>query len=159
MSARAAMGNAGRAHLDGLAPQPREFRAAAFPAEVDTRHLLFSRKMTKPTKIERMEKTLLKNSLRFCQADARVQLARRQRKELRDLHDPEDGVCCLPSGNQSDEEGSGRKALPREKWCEHCRRITSEAISYGDALWERRAAKTGMKRVHKLLCKLKSNSN
>src|ERR1700722_3981871 len=113
--------------------------------------------MEKLLEAERLQKTLLNNALRFCQADAYVQLARRQWKELHELP-PEHRVCCLPIGNRS--EAAFREASPKKKWCKHCRRIASGAINYYDALWERRAAKIGMKRAFKFLqTKLKQASD
>jgi hypothetical protein len=109
------------------------------------------RALAKPSRIDRLQKMLLNNALRFCRAEVKVQLARRQWKELHDLHDPESRICCLSSVSPMDEQ-DGREALPKSQWCEHCQRITSEAISYYDALWERRAAKVGMRRAYKLLC-------
>jgi hypothetical protein len=112
--------------------------------------------MTIPLKlptIDRIRSTLLGNAIRFCQADSEVQLAIKQWQEIRARHDPYTGVCCLPWGDPSD-ENDGREALPKEEWCEYCKRFTLEAIDKSDALWKRRAAKTGMKRAYKKLIDL-----
>lgn len=104
--------------------------------------------------LERLERRLLRAASDFCAADEQVKLARRQWREIHDLHDPYDGVYCLPweteNGNRSDE-------LPRSEWCEHCIRIIGEAVDYQYALWKRRSAKTRMKRANKEIELLRSD--
>jgi hypothetical protein len=111
-----------------------------------------------PPKSDRVRKTLLNNAIRFCRADAEIQLARRQWSEIHSLHDPYTGVCCLPWGDPSDENNPDREALPKDEWCEHCKRIMLEAVDYDAALWNRRAAKTGMKRAYERLIDLSKKS-
>jgi hypothetical protein len=99
----------------------------------------------------RTERTLLRAACDFCAADADVQKARSQWRELHSLHDPYEGVCCLPVGSPRAEGFVDRPALPRSKWCEDCKRIVSEAVDYEYALWRRRQAKTRMIRAYKKL--------
>ncbi|MFY9583901.1 MAG: hypothetical protein WAR21_05350 [Candidatus Acidiferrales bacterium] len=99
--------------------------------------------------MNRTEQTMLRAAMDFCHADADVQRAKNQWRELYNFHDPEIGVCCLPIKNQFGK--ITRRELPRSKWCEHCKRIVAEAVDYHYALWERRAAKVRMKRAYKKL--------
>lgn len=99
----------------------------------------------------RSERTLLRAARDFCASDADVQKARGQWRELHSLHDPHDGVCCLPANGPRDEGFAKRPALPPSNWCDDCKRIVSEAVDYQYALWSRRQAKVRMIRAHKKL--------
>ncbi len=93
---------------------------------------------------------MLRAAMDFCRADEDVQRRTILFRELRYQHSG-DEVCYLPI---KDNLGNVvRKARPQSKWCEHCKRLPWESVDYTDAKWERRAAKTRMKRAYKKLTK------
>lgn len=104
--------------------------------------------------VGRVRDRLLKAATDFCKADAQVQLARSQWREINTLHGYE-GVCCLSWDDE--EAGVNRGPLPRSKWCENCIRIMADAVDYQDALWKRRSAKTRMLKAHRDLELLTAN--
>jgi len=69
---------------------------------------------------------LLRAALDFCAADKDVQLAPQQWKEVHDWH--QDQVCCLPWKDPFEDNAQQLDLLPRSLWCEHCIRITNEAV-------------------------------
>ena len=90
---------------------------------------------------------MLRAAMDFCRADAEVQRRTSLLSGLRALHGSE--VCYIPI--KDDFGNIIRKARPQAKWCEHCKRLPPEDVDYADAKWERRAAKTRMKRAYKKL--------
>jgi hypothetical protein len=78
--------------------------------------------------IERVIARLLNAAIDFCESDAEVQKARRQRTDLIAAHDLYDGICLAPREPFDDFEG--RDALPRSQWCQYCRDFFKKATSY-----------------------------
>lgn len=91
---------------------------------------------------------MLRAAMDFCRADAETQRRTILLRELRALHGGTE-VCYIPIKNEVGE--IIKKARPQDKWCNHCTRFPPEAVDYADAKWERRAAKTRMKRAYKKL--------
>jgi len=84
----------------------------------------------------------------FCRADAEIRHRMSLFERLKYLHCGRQ-ICYLAV---KDDLGNViEKALPQKKWCEHCKSLPWESLDYTDAKWERRAAKTRMKRAYKKL--------
>ena len=101
----------------------------------------------------RTEQTMLRAAMDFCSADADVLRRTALMGELRRGH-PETNVCYLAVKNEFGE--IIKRPLPASKWCEHCKRLPPEVVDYSDAKWQRRAAKTRMKRAYKKLAVIES---
>lgn len=98
-------------------------------------------------RMSRVVERLISSAIDYCKADAVVASARAQFAELCRHHDPDDGICCIPP-RQTDFDSDPPEALPKSKWCSHCRRYMKEAIDGGTAKWERRAARQRMRRAY-----------
>ncbi len=107
---------------------------------------------TRPRLINGTEQTMLRAAMDFCRADEDVQRRTGLLSHLRALHGGE--VCYLAI---KDDFGNViRKVFPQNKWCQHCKLLPWESVDYTDAKWERRAAKTRMKRAYKKLTRVGS---
>ena len=93
-------------------------------------------KMAKKSITDRARARLLRAAENFCVEDNEVQEARRLWRELKNHHDPYNGICLLD-------------ARQRSQCCKYCIDFLDNAPDYQYALYKRRAEKTNMKRAFK----------
>src|ERR1039458_4687508 len=91
-------------------------------------------------RMSRAVERLISSAIDYCKADSVVAGAQAQFADLRRHYDPYDCICCIPP-RQTDFDSDPPEALPKSKWCSHCRRYMKEAIDGETAKLERRAAR------------------
>jgi hypothetical protein len=104
--------------------------------------------------VQRASERLLSAAIDYCAADALSVRARKQLAELRSLHDPDQGICCIPP-EQTDFDSDPPEALPRSNWCEHCKEYAKNGIDGSSATWGRRSARQRMTRAYRKIIALR----
>jgi len=98
-------------------------------------------------RLSRAVERLISSAIDYCNADAMVVAAQAQFAELASRHDAYEGICCIPP-QQTDFDSDPPRALPRSKWCKHCRKYEREAMDGRGAKRTRRAARQRMRRAY-----------